>query len=130
MGESISPFLFEGKAVDFAIADFYGNGRSGWAMWVIPDADYFFAVTTYDPVSKRWTETSITANYLDAMVEASPGKILVPICDAGGPAAHPTANLYFDVYRVKHGRFERDDKRVRADSAPAAERSKCARSAQ
>jgi hypothetical protein len=134
MGESIEPFLFEGRKVDVAIADFEGRGRVGWGMWLVPDADYFFAITVYDPKTNSFVEIApsnaggFTADDLDAMVQVSKGQILIPVC--GGPGATPAQpgpELHFDVYRVKNGVYEQGD-RVLATSASPAEREKCRKS--
>ena len=141
LGESFNPFLFKGKSVTAAIADFDGNNRIGWAAWLIPDADYFFDITVYDSAKKKFVEigpgnngtgepTSFTATDIDAMVEASKGQILVPMCDAsGGTPTHPRAELYFDVYTIKNGTFEQG-KRIPAKTASASEHAKCAQMAQ
>jgi hypothetical protein len=132
MGESLQPFLFNGKTVSTAIADFDGSGRIGWGMWIVPDADYSFDITVYDPRTKKFIEPGGLANQmtlvatdLDAKVQVSPGQILIPACDsAGGTPLHPVSNLYFDVYRLKNGAYEKGN-RVLAASATAAERAKC-----
>ncbi len=137
-GESTSPFLFDGKTVETAIADFDGSGRVGWAMWVVPDADYSFDVTVYDPRARKFIEASGTgpnrmtfvADDLDAMVQVSKGQILVPICNSsGGTPTRPVSTLYFDVYRLKNGQCARGD-RIVATGASAAERAKCKQTGQ
>ncbi len=122
-GESLSPFLFEGRTVNVAIADF--GGRPGWAMWVVPDADYFFAVTTYDPKRNAWDVASFPATDLDARVEFSPGQILVPFCGAND-ASH--AELYFNDYKWADGQYVKADKPILALTASATERAKCRQS--
>lgn len=134
MGESLQPFLFNGKTVNVAIADFDGSGRIGWGMWIVPDADYSFDITVYDPKTKKFIEPgysdtanqmTFTATDLDAKVQVSPGQILIPMCDSsGGTPVHPVSNLYFDVYRLKKGAHEKGD-RILATSSTAAERAKC-----
>jgi hypothetical protein len=131
MGESLAPFLFNGKTVNAAVADFDGSGRIGWGMWVVPDADYSYAITAYDPGTRKFVdEASFVADDLDAMVEVTRGQILVPICDAsGGTPSHPAPELYFDVYRLKGHSYEKGE-RVPAAAASAAERTKCRKSGQ
>ena len=139
MGESLQPFLFNGKAVSTAIADFDGSGRIGWGMWIVPDADYSFDITVYDPRKNKFIEPgyngaangmTFTATDLDAKVQVSLGQILIPVCDsAGGTPLHPVSNLYFDVYRLKNGAYEKGD-RILATSASPAERAKCKQTAQ
>jgi hypothetical protein len=131
MGESLAPFLFNGKTVDVAIADFDGSGRIGWGMWVVPDADYSYAVTAYDPGTRKFVDlASFVADDLDAMVEVTRGQILVPICDSsGGTLSHPASELYFDAYRLKGRSYEKGE-RIPATAATAAERTKCRKSAQ
>ncbi|MGD0144863.1 MAG: hypothetical protein ABSC92_17055 [Rhizomicrobium sp.] len=136
-GESIEPFLFDGKTVNAAIADFDGSGRIGWAMWVVPDTDYSFDITVYDPRTRKFVEPgdgtnrmTFVADDLDAKVQVSQGQILVPVCDsAGGTPLHPVSNLYFDVYRLRNGNYEKSD-RIQAGSATAAERAKCRQTGQ
>lgn len=131
-GESLQPFLFDGKPVKLAIADFDGSGRMGWAMWIVPDADYSFDITLYDPKTKKFVEphagddpTTFTATDLDAMVRVAKGQILIPVCDSsGGSPAHPTTALHFDAYRAKAGHFENAG-RIAATAATAAEQAKC-----
>jgi hypothetical protein len=132
MGESLQPFLFNGKTVSVAIADFDGSGRTGWGIWIVPDADYSFDVTVYDSRAKKFIEPGFPANQmtfvatdLDAMVQVSPGQILVPACDSTrGTPLHPASDLYFNVYQLKNGIYENAD-RILAKSATAAERAKC-----
>jgi hypothetical protein len=137
-GESLQPFLSDGKAVTAAISDFDGSGRTGWAMWVVPDADYSFDITVYDPRTRKFIEPgdnagtnrmTFVADDLDAKVQVSPGQILIPICNSsGGTPLHPVSNLTFDVYRLKNRAYEKGD-RILAASATAAERAKCRQTA-
>ena len=137
MGESLQPFLFDGKTVSVAIADFDGSGRIGWGMWVVPDTDYSFDITVYDPRTRKFVEPgdgtnrmTFVADDLDAKVQVSQGQILIPICDsAGGTPLHPVSILYFDVYRLRNGNYEKND-RIQAGSATAAERAKCRQTGQ
>lgn len=132
MGESLQPFLFNSKTTSAAIADFDGSGRIGWAMWIVPDADYSFDVTVYDPRTKKFIEPGFPTNQmtfvatdLDAKVQVSAGQILVPVCNStGGTPLHAVSNLYFNVYRLKNGVYDNAD-RILATSATAAERAKC-----
>jgi hypothetical protein len=136
MGESLQPFLFDGKTVSVAIADFDGTGRTGWGMWIVPDADYSFDVTVYDPKAKKFIEPGDAANQmifvatdLDAKVQISPGQILVPFCDsASGTPTHPTYQLQFETYRLKNGAYASGG-RIPASAASPAERDKCKQTA-
>lgn len=142
MGEALADFLFNGKRVDVAIADFDKSGRVGWAMTVLPDSDYSFDMTVYNPKTRRFEEVgpghrsagkngelSFVVHDADLMVQVSKGKILIPICDAsGGTPIHPVSDLYFEVYRLKNGYYEQGD-RILATNAPVAERTKCSTSA-
>lgn len=131
--EALQPFLYNGKSVEAAIGDFDGSGRVGWAMWVVPDTDYFFAVTVYDPHSNQFVEPSadtdppaanamyFPATDVDAMVRVTDRQILVPMCDASGKKP----SLYFNVWRAEHGRYVSKG-RMPAAAATAAEHAKCA----
>ncbi len=128
-GQSFAPYLFNGKTVTAAIADFDGSGRMGWGMMVIPDADYHFAITAYDAKTGKFVDIApagvpaFVANDLDAMVRVTNGQILIPVCVASGSAF----DLYFDVYRLAGGRYIRGP-HILATAASPAERTKCRQS--
>jgi hypothetical protein len=137
MGESLQPFLFDGKTVSVAIADFDGSGRVGWGMWIVHDADYSFDITVYDPRAKKFIESGSAANRmnfvatnLDARVQVSPGRILIPVCDStGGTPTQPAYALQFEIYRLRNGAYEKGV-RIPAATATPAERAKCRQTAQ
>lgn len=126
IGASLQPFLFERQTVNVAIADFDGDGRMGWAMWAIPDADYYFQITMYDPKTGKWLSSNVPADDVDAKVEVIGGKVLVPLCDSRKDASGKlTFDLYFDVYRVRNGELVKAGPRIVAASAPQSERDRC-----
>jgi hypothetical protein len=136
-GESLGSFLFNGKSAQAAIADFDGSGRTGWAMWVIPDADYAFDITIYDPRTKKFIEPgndgpndmTFPAGDLDAEIQVTKGQVLVPVCGtSGGTYTHPAYGLSFEVYRLQNGHYEKG-RNIPATGASAAERKKCAMTA-
>lgn len=126
IGASLQPFLFERQTVNVAIADFAGDGRMGWAMWAIPDADYYFQVTEYDAKTGKWLSSNVPADDVDAKVEVIGGKVLVPFCDSRKDATGKLVfDLYFDVYRVHNGELVKAGPRIVARSAPPSEREQC-----
>jgi len=136
-GESLGSFLFNGKPAQAAIADFDGSGRTGWAMWVIPDADYALDITIYDPRTKKFIEPgndgpndmTFPAGDLDAKIQVTKGQVLVPVCGtSGGTYTHPVYGLSFEVYRLQNGHYEKG-RNIPATGASAAERRKCAMTA-
>lgn len=129
--ESIQPIRFKGRVVTTAIADFDHSGRLGFALAVIPDADYSLRITTYNPTSGKFESMRdiLVGNEVatgKALVDISPGEVLVPYCGEavsnGKPVPHRA--LFYKVYRLTGGRYStRSD--ILATAAPERERKWC-----
>ena len=103
-GEEVLPFWFDGRRVSAAVADFGGKGVPGFALVVIPDADYYLKIVLYDRKQRSLEQRAqipvgepVASG--KALVEVRNLQIRVPECNG--------SRFYYRTYHLEHGSFVR-----------------------